>query len=198
MNRMFCYLVLAGAGLAPPALAADPIANLPCDELKTETWPDGVEVTRCVLHRPAEISGVRYRDTVWVAAEGAVRYGRLERDTTIQGALLPGASWVARDRAGTIEHVFLPDLTWLEGHPCRGGGHSYMTKFHPNGRLALCWLDEDQEIDGVPCKDAGFWFIGDTPVEFTHEGKLAACTLSKSWTRDGVVHRRGVRITLTR
>ena len=67
-------------------------------------------------------------------------------------------------------------------HGCRGGGHDWMTHFHPNGELRLCWLSRDEVIQGVPCSRATFLgeFFGRkyATTEFHENGALASCVAS--------------------
>ncbi len=184
-------LALAGIGSVTASAAA---ADLPCTTTRTETWSDGTRATYCKLARPVEVDGVRYGGFLWVDDRGRVRHGRLDAPAVIENAALPALSAVSRTGEGAIEHVFLPGTTMVEGHACRGGGHDYMTRFHPNGRLRTCWMDEDQEIDGVPCRDSGFFLLGGVSTEFHGNGRLAECTLSRAWTRDGATYRKGTRV----
>jgi hypothetical protein len=67
-----------------------------------------------------------------------------------------------------------------------------MTFFYPSGKLRLCWLAEDQVVQGLPCMAAaGFWgtlfHYGGAGTSFHENGKLHSCTLSKDYRG----HRRG-------
>jgi hypothetical protein len=198
MNRTALIATMTVLFSSLPNQAGADVASLPCSSTRTETWPDGSQVTRCTLSQPVEIDGVRYRDYVFADEKGRVRYSRLADEAVIEGARLPARTWVARGTDGAIEFVFLPGTTTVDGHACRGGGHDYMTRFHPNGRLRTCWLDEDEVIDGVPCRDSGFFLFGGVSTEFQTDGRLAECTLRGAWTHDGVTFGKGTRLRFDR
>jgi hypothetical protein len=85
---------------------------------------------------------------------------------------------------GAPDFVFLSRDAGLVGLTCRGGGHSYMTVFYPSGKLKVCWLAGDQEVQGVPCMGASFIadvFGGGAGAYFHENGKLRTCKLSKEF-----------------
>ena len=80
---------------------------------------------------------------------------------------------------------FLPQDTEVQGLVCRGGGHDWQTVFYTNGKLALAWLAETTEIQGVPCMKASFLeelFGGSSGVHFHDNGNLSRCKLAKNFT----------------
>ena len=91
------------------------------------------------------------------------------------------------------------DTTDIEGYQCRGHGHDFMTTFHPDGRLKLCWMPENRDIQGVPCAAFSFWadiFGNPSGVYFHANGSLAECRLSRDVTVGGVRFRKNDRIVL--
>jgi len=68
---------------------------------------------------------------------------------------LPYGSDVAFDEAGNLRSAYLRETTAVQGHACKGRGKLYPTLFYPNGKLASCSLERDEEIRGVPCAGAG-------------------------------------------
>jgi len=101
---------------------------------------------------------------------------------------------------GSIHHVFLPGTTMMGEHSCRGGGHDWMTHFHPNGELRLCWLSRDEVIQGVPCSRATFLgeFFGRkyATTEFRENGALASCVASTDTNVGGQHYEAGDRVKL--
>ena len=121
----------------------------------------------------------------------------LELSETIQGHRLPPGTRVRLDIAGNLDVCFLGRDTELEGHLCRGQGHDYMTGFHPNGRLRLCWLKKPERIQDIPCRRATFFndvFGPGVGVEFHPDGSLAGCKLDSDVTMEGRVFEAGERI----
>jgi hypothetical protein len=77
-----------------------------------------------------------------------------------------------------------------------------MTGFHPGGRLRLCWLEEDETIDDVPCARStipgemwrGILGRDKSGVTFHPDGRLQGCRLSRDLTLAGRRHEAGSRI----
>ena len=125
----------------------------------------------------------------------------LVRSETIQGHALPAGTRIEFDRDGNMDICFLGRDTKLAGHLCRGGGHSYMTLFHPNGRLRLCWLKEAEMIRNIPCRRATFFndvFGPTVGVQFHPDGSLAGCKLDRDFTVEGRMFQSGQRIEFDR
>jgi hypothetical protein len=150
------------------------------------------------LTRPTEIDGVPCAaGYVWRFADGRLAQCTLERAATVRNMRLPQGSVVAFKRDGANAFVFLPGPTAIEGHTCRGHGHDVQTVFHSNGRLALCWLEQDEMIQDVPC--ARTTFLGEvfgppSGVTFAADGMLTGCRLSRTLTDDGRVFAKGSRV----
>jgi hypothetical protein len=181
----------ARAGASAPGSVTD---ALPCTQWRTSTQRDGSRWQRCTLAAPLQIAGVRWRDTVFIDPQGRVREGRLAAEAQLGAVAAPDGAWVALDPAGAVDFVFLPRTMALEAHLCRGGGHDYMTRFHPNGRLRSCWLDRDEVVDGLPCRGSGWFLLGGVSTEFHDDGRLAACTLARPAIVDGQALPAGARV----
>jgi|WetSurMetagenome_2_1015567.scaffolds.fasta_scaffold51143_3 hypothetical protein len=130
-------------------------------------------------------------------ASGRLQDCTLARDAAVRGVLLPARTVVALEEDGGLRFVFLPRTVTFEGHACRGEGHDYMTRFHPNGRLRLCWLEHDETIQDVPC--SRFTWMRDvfgrpSGVEFADDGRLTGCRLSRDIVRDGQAFQKGRRV----
>ena len=132
------------------------------------------------------------------AGDGAT-WRLLENSETIQGHALPAGTRIKLDRDGNLDICFLGRDTKLEGHICRGADHNYMTGFHPNGRLRLCWLKEAEMIQGVPCRWATFSknVFDPTVGVYVHpDGSLAGCKLDRDFTMEGRMFKSGQTIEL--
>ncbi|MBD3869410.1 MAG: hypothetical protein IFK94_14915 [Acidobacteria bacterium] len=119
----------------------------------------------------------------------------------MEGHRLPTGTRVRLDDAGNLDVCFLGLDTELEGHLCRGQGHGYMTGFHPNGRLRLCWLKNPELIQDIPCRKATFFndaFGPTVGVEFYPDGSLAGCKLDRDITVEGREIKRGERVEFDR
>ena len=124
----------------------------------------------------------------------------LDRDAVVHNAGLRKGTTVALEPDGSLRYVFLPGTTMVGEHSCRGQGHGWMTHFHPNGELRLCWLSRDEVIQGVPCSRATFLgeFFGRkyATTEFHHNGALASCIASTSTDVGGRRYEAGARVKL--
>ena len=133
-------------------------------------------------------------------ASGRLHQCKLDRDAVVHNADLRKGSTVALKPDGTIRYVFLPGTTMVGEHSCRGQGHGWMTHFHPNGELQLCWLSRDEVIQGVPCSRATFLgeFFGRNyaTAEFHENGALASCVASADASVGGQPYEAGDRVKL--
>jgi hypothetical protein len=160
------------------------------------------KIVRSKPAQPAEIDGVPCAAGYVFREEGSGRLHqcRLDRDAVVRNADLKKGTTVALNPDGSIRHVFLPGTTMVGEHSCRGGGHDWMTHFHPNGALRLCWLSRDEVVQGVPCARATFWgeFFGGkyATTEFHDNGALASCVASAAADIGGRHYAAGDRVKL--
>ncbi len=159
----------------------------------------GAKPVRSLLTANTDIDGVPCATGyAWRFENGRLQRCTLARAGRVRGAFLPSRATVVFARDGTYTYVFLPSSTVIEGHACRGGGHSYMTRFHANGHLMLCWLENEEMIQGVPC--AGASLLGDlfhqnpSGVELAADGRLMGCRLSRDVSADGRTYLKGQRV----
>ena len=157
--------------------------------------------TRDRLASPVVVDGVPCdAGYLWRFPSGQLHRCTIDRDARVRGAQLPKGSTVAFKEDGDYEYVFLPRTSEIEGYQCRGSGHDFMTTFHPNGRLKLCWFPQDREVQGVPCAAFSFWSDAvlrkPSGVSFHPNGALAECRLSGDATIKGTAFRRGTRVRL--
>jgi hypothetical protein len=164
-----------------------------------EQRPGGPVATQ--LTAAAEIEGVPCAaGTVWYHANGRLCRCTLSRDATVRGAPLPAASSVAFNADGSHDDVYLPRTTEIQGLRCRGAGHQFMTTFHPDGHLKLCWLEADTVIQDVPCAAFSIW--SDvirrrvSGVSLHRNGRLAECRLARAVTLNGTRLDRDTRVRL--
>jgi hypothetical protein len=162
-------------------------------------------IVRSSTSAPVEIDGVPCAagDVFRAEATGRLHQCRLDHDAIVRNAFLKAGTTVALNPDGAIRYVFLPSPTLVGKHSCRGGrGHGWMTHFHPNGELRLCWLSHDEVIQGVPCSRATFWgeFLGGkyATTEFHDNGMLASCVASAAADLGGRHYEAGERVKLDR
>jgi hypothetical protein len=158
---------------------------------------------RCLLTANVDIEGVPCAaGYAWRFPDGRLQRCTLARSARVRGAVLPARTIVVFAPNGSCAQVFLPETTMVEGHACRGGGHSYMTGFHPNGRLKLCWLDSEETIQGVPCARASFlgelFHRSPSGVELAADGRLVGCRASRDFSVNGSTYVKGERVGLDR
>ncbi len=175
---------------ASPAAGSDP---------GRETEP---KVVRSKPGAPVEIDGVPCAAGYVFRFEATGRLSQctLDRDAVVRNADLQKGTTVALNPDGAIRYVFLPGTAMVGEHSCRGGGHDWMTHFHPNGVLRLCWLSRDEVIQGVPCSRATFLgeFFGRkyATTEFHENGALASCLASSATAVGGRDYEAGERVRL--
>lgn len=162
------------------------------------------KIVRSKPSTPVEIDGVPCAagDVFREEGTGRLHQCRLDRDAIVRNADLKKGTTVALDPDGSIRYVFLPGTTMVGERSCRGGGHGWMTHFHANGELRLCWLSRDEVIQGVPCSRATFWgeFFGRkyATTEFHENGALASCITSGPTDVAGRHFEAGERVRLDR
>ena len=128
-------LMLLPAATAAAAGAQDPKPKIVRSKPSTPVAVDGVPCA----------AGYVFREE----GTGRLHQCRLDRNAVVRNADLKKGTTVALNPDGSIRYVFLPGTTMVGEHSCRGGGHDWMTHFHPNGELRLCWLSRDEVIQGA-------------------------------------------------
>lgn len=163
--------------------------------------PEAPPATRRQLTRDTVIDGIACAPTGRASAEvhanGVLAACPMPRDTVIAGHLLPAGTWIRLTDRRVLDGAWLPLDTDLQGLRCRGTGfQGWAVRFHPSGRLALCYLAQATVIDGIPCHGAWFWreLTGSTSVSLHDDGRLKSCRLSRAIELDGVKYRKGARI----
>ena len=160
------------------------------------------KIVRSKPAQPVEIDGVPCAAGYVFREEssGRLHQCRLDRDAVVRNADLKKGTTVALNPDGTIRYVFLPGTTMVGEHSCRGGGHDWMTHFHPTGELRLCWLSRDEVVEGVPCSRATFFgeFFGrkHATTEFHDNGTLSSCVASAAADIEGRHYAAGDRVKL--
>jgi hypothetical protein len=144
-----------------------------------------------------EIQGIALIGRATFHQNGPLYQAILAREDTLFGNILPAGTFVTFRQDSTLDWCFLTESTSLEGLRCRGEGDSYMTCFHPNGRLRLAWLDGDQIVQGVPCMGATFWrdaFGGGVGTYFATNGRLVRAKLAEDDGIQGTSFSKGDRV----
>jgi len=144
------------------------------------------------LERITEIQGYSCAGGyAWFYADGRLERCSVSKDTPYGEVRVPAGSIIVLRPDGKPKYAMLERDSWLLGYHCRGGGalgpaEGATTGFYPSGRLQLCWLAEDQTIQGVPCAASGGFFFaifhhGDWSASFHENGKLHKCYLARDF-----------------
>ena len=123
---------------------------------------------------------------------GNIEFCTLSSEDTLSGQPLPEGTGVHFTKEGVFNWCFLEQDTRIQEHLCRGGGHDFMTAFHPNGQLRTAWLAVDEVIQDTPCSKFRFLsavFLGihgkTGQTSFYENGQLRYCELSEKITIGG-------------
>ena len=179
---------VVGLSLAPAgALTAQPPASpVTLVRLSRDTTIDGF---------PCAPTG---RSRAEVHGNGRLSECPVARDTVLAGHAIPRGSWPRFNDGGVLMAAWLSRDVRLQDIPCKGTGYkAWAVGFHPNGRLAMCYLSAAADIEGVPCQGAWFWreLTGTTQLQLYSDGRLRSCRLARAVTLDGVRYTKGQRIT---
>jgi hypothetical protein len=156
---------------------------------------------RFTLKSPEEIEGVPCgAGYIWRFPDGRLHRCTLDHDAIVRNAPLPKGAAVAFNEDGSHAYVFLPKTTTIEGYACKGSGHNFMTTFHDNGRLKLCWMEENRDVQGIPCAGFSVWsdVLSGNPsgVYFHPDGRLAECRVTRDVKVGGRAYTQNERIYL--
>jgi hypothetical protein len=135
-----------------------------------------------------EVQGVPCTGVIEYYKDGMLEFSHLAREAALSGQLLPAGTGVHFTPEGVFDWCYLPRDTRLQGHLCLGSGHNFRTGFHPNGKLRMVWLAENEVIDGIPCAKFGYLlaiFHGGAGTYFHENGRLKSANLSQAFTIEG-------------
>lgn len=145
-----------------------------------------------------EIEGVSCTGGIEYYKDGSLMHCSLARDDTLLGQPLAAGTGVHFTEDGIFEWCFLRENTEIQGYLCRGEGHGFMTRFHPNGQLRTAWLAENKVIQGIPCRKFQFISAVWNPIHgkngntsFHENGQLRYCELSENATIQEIDFRKG-------
>lgn len=144
------------------------------------------------LDTPTEVQGYSCAaGYAWFYANGALERCEVTRETAFGEANVPAGSIIVLDANGKPKVVYLSHDAPVVGYQCRGGGllgpgEGDTTAFYPSGKLKECWLAGDQEVQGIPCMDAGGFLAaalhhGGGATVFYENGRLRSCPVSKDF-----------------
>ncbi len=162
-----------------------------------------IQVDIGALPKPGTAESQEIKETQGVSGLGPFEYyqdGTLEfctlaRIDTLSGQPLPAGTGVHFREDGVFDWCFLPENTEIQGYLCLGEGNGgFMTGFHPNGKLRLSWLVNDEIINGIPCQKFSFlasFKEGNGGTHFHNNGNLKSCCLSEDFTIEGIEFEEG-------
>ena len=147
-------------------------------------------VTRKTLDQPTEIQGYPCaKGNAWFFDEGRLNRCTVTREIAFGEARIPAGSYIALHPDGTPDLAQMPGDAPILSLKCQGGswlgpGEGSVVAFYPSGKLKLCFLAGNQQVQGVPCAHGGFWATlsgVDPGVLFDESGKLRACRLARDY-----------------
>ena len=162
---------------------------------------DSVGGSRATLPegKVVEIQGVPCAGVIEYYKDGMLEFCHLARESTLSGQLLPGGTGVHFTPEGVFDWCFLQQDLRIQGHLCLGSGHNFMTGFHPNGKLSVAWLVEDEIINGIPCAKFRYLtaiFHGGSGTYFHENGRLRKANLSRAFEIQGHSFRKSAIVNL--
>jgi hypothetical protein len=152
-----------------------------------------------VYKQATVVQGLRVVGRAEFRPDGTLESATLAEAMTLGAARLPARSVVHLRPDGTPDWCFLPEDTVIEGHLCQGGGHEWMTQFHPDGRLKSAGLARVELLQGVPCDRGSFWtevLGGGGRTVFHPNGSLARARVARTVQLQGQTLRRGQHVRL--
>jgi len=160
----------------------------------TQTAQPRPATQRTTLQKDTEIQGYPCaKGYAWFYADGKLENCAVSQETQFGEALIPRGSIIYLKPDGRPKFAMMQHNTEVAGVKCSGGNwllgpsEGAMTDFYPSGKLELCFLSEDEVVQGVPCMRAGFLGLfgdgarRDGGAKFYESGKLHSCTLSKDF-----------------
>ena len=146
--------------------------------------------TRRTLDQPTVIQGYSCaKGYAWFYNDGKLRRCTVSQETQFGEALIPRGSILYLKPNGSRDGVQLSHGTLIHDVLCDGGSflgpaEGSMVGFYPSGKLKICYLPKDQDVQGVPCAHGGILatLTGPDPgVYFYENGKLQSCRLAKDF-----------------
>lgn len=145
---------------------------------------------RSTLDHATEIQGYPCdKGFAWFYADGHLERCFVSQDTAFGEISIPRGSIVNLLPDGRPQYAMLAHNTLLLGLNCLGGdpvgpAEGAVTDLYASGKFRLCFLAEDQVVQGVPCGRSGFFHAvtgHGMPVELYESGKLKSCRLTADY-----------------
>ena len=152
-----------------------------------------------VFDTPTNLNGLSVVGWVaFYATNNVVEFVRLATDQVAWGKTpLPAGTGVKFTSDGKPAWCFLAKDCEIKGHLFNGGGHDWMTCFHPSGELESGGLVHVEVIDGIPCEAAAKGIWGKHPrTHFYEDGKLKSAQVAVTFRHRGQIIEKGRRIEL--
>jgi len=135
------------------------------------------------LKDAAQVEGFPISGWVHFNREGQLRTFKLAEDVVIQGNLIPQGTWIRKDKELNIKWCFFQKDTTIQGYLLKGSSaatEGIPTVFYPSGRLENFYSPSDITIQGIPCRNGGFFDVIGVRIHLYENGNLKECTLSKN------------------
>jgi hypothetical protein len=165
-------------------------AVLLCALCSDTVWAAPPPTTRKTLDQPAVIQGYGCaKGHAWFFGDGHLARCTVERKTAFAEISIPPGSIIALLPDGNPDFVQMSHDAPVRDFVCQGGGllgpgEGSVVSFYSSGKLKLCFLARDQEVQGIPCSKGGFLasLHGQDPgLQFYESGKVHSCRLSRDF-----------------
>jgi len=165
-------------------------AVLLCSFLSADAGGAPPPTTRKALAQPTVIQGFPCaKGYAWFFSNGELSRCTLDREAIFAEITVPSGSIISLLSDGRPAFVQMSKDAPVHDFACQGGsilgaGEGPVVGFYPSGKLKLCSLVQDQEVQGVPCSKGGFLASlhgVDPSVLFYESGKLHSCRLTKDF-----------------
>ena len=162
-------------------------AALFCALLVTGWMHAQPQTTRKSLPQPTIVEGIPCdRGYAWFFPSGHLEKCTVTREIPFGEITIPAGSWITLAEDGKPHFVQMSHDAPVLGMQCQGGGalgpsEGPVVALYPSGKLKVCFLANDQLVQGVPCSHGGFFssLSGPDPgVDFYESGKLRQCRLT--------------------
>jgi hypothetical protein len=158
----------------------------------TAEYYSGDRIKKCMLSDTVILGG--YHCISWIHFFESGRIKQFETARNIESATytIPAGSilFFNDQNPDKIKNIWFSKDVIINSIGCMGGA-KISTEFYDNGSLKACFLTNDQNIQGFPCKSSLF-----EPIYFYPDGKIKILTLSSDLSQANTLYKSGESIAV--